>query len=79
MRAKSTKGSFTKRMIIDGQEISGQGKIANRLSQFFIDIGPKLVSMIPESQAKFDKYLNPHQTFMGEANLTDDEIKWALA
>ena len=78
MRAKSTKGSFTKRMIIDGQEISGQGKIANRLSQFFIDIGPKLVSMIPESQAKFDQYLNPHQTLMGEANLTDDEIKEAL-
>ena len=66
-------------MIIDGQEISDQGKIANCFSKFCIDIGPKLVSMIPESQAKFDQYLNPHQTLMGEANLTDDEIKWALA
>ena len=34
--------------------------------------------MIPESQTKFDQYLNPHQTFMGEANLTDDELKEAL-
>ena len=34
--------------------------------------------MIPESQTKFDQYLNPHQTLMGEANLTDDEIKEAL-
>ena len=66
-------------MIIDGQEISDQGKIANCFSKFGIDIGPKLVSMIPESQAKFDQYLNPHQTLMGEANLTDDEIKWVLA
>ena len=34
--------------------------------------------MIPGSQAKFDQYLNPNQTFMGKANLTDDELKEAL-
>ena len=73
--AKSTKGSFPKRMIIDGQEIFDQGKIANCFNKFFVDIGPKLASMIPESQAKFDQYLNPQQTFMGEANLTDNEVK----
>ena len=78
MGAKSTKGSFPRRMIIDGQEIFDQGKIANCFNKFFVDIGPKLASMIPESQTKFDQYLNPHQTLMGEANLTDDEIKEAL-
>ena len=73
--AKSIKGSFPRRMIIDGQEIFDQGKIANCFNKFFVDIGPKLASMIPESHTKFDQYLNPHQTLMGEANLTDDEIK----
>ena len=34
--------------------------------------------MIPESQTIFDQYLNPYQTFMGESNLTNDEIKEAL-
>ena len=34
--------------------------------------------MIAESQTKFGQCLNPHQTFMGEANLTDDELKKAL-
>ena len=34
--------------------------------------------MIPESQAKFDQYLNPQQTFMSEANLIDNEIKEVL-
>ena len=77
-RAKSTKGSFPKRMIIDDQETFDQGKIANCFNKFFVDIGPKLASMIPESQTKFDQYLNLHQTFMGEANLTDDEVKEAL-
>ena len=75
---KSTKGIFPKRMIIDDQEISDQGKIANCSNKFFVDIGPKLASMIPELQTQFDQYLNPHQTFMGEANLTDDELKEAL-
>ena len=47
-------------------------------NKFFVDTGPKLASMIPESQTKFDQYLNSHQSFMGEANLTDDEEKEAL-
>ena len=34
--------------------------------------------MICESQTKFDQYLNPHQTVMDEANLTDNEIKEAF-
>ena len=77
--AKSTKVIFPKRMIIDYQEISDQGKTANCFNKFFVDISPKLASMIPELQTKFDQYLNPHQTFMGEANLTDDEVKEALS
>ena len=65
-------------MIIDGQEIFDQGKLVNCFNKFFIDIGPKLASMITESQTKFDQYRNPHQRLMSEANLTDDEIKKAL-
>ena len=34
--------------------------------------------MIPEWQIKLDQCLNPYQTLMDEANLTDDEIKEAL-
>ena len=78
MGAKSTIGSFPKIMIIHGQEIFDQGKVANRFNKFFIDIGPKLPSMISEWQTKFDQYLNPHQTFMGKANLNDNEVKDAL-
>ena len=62
MGVKSTKGSFPRRMIIDGQEIFDQGKIANYFNTFFVYISPKLASMIPESQIKFDQYLKPHQT-----------------
>ena len=78
MGAKSTKGNFPRRMIIDGQEIFDQEKIANCFNKFFVDIGPKLASMIPESQTKFDQYLNPHQTLIGEANLIDYKIKEVL-
>ena len=46
MGAKSTKGSFPRRMIIDGQEIFDPGKIANCVNKLFVDIGPKLASTI---------------------------------
>ena len=64
-------------MIIDGQEIFDQGKTANYFNKFFLDIVPELDLMNCESQTIFYQYLNPHQTFMGEANLTDDELKEA--
>ena len=68
-KAKSTKDSFPKRVIIDGQEIIGQGKMANCFNKFFVDIDPKLASMILELQTKFEQHQNPHQTFMGEQTL----------
>ena len=73
--SKINERQFPKRMIIDGQEIFYQGKVANCFNKFFVDIGPKLASIIPESQTKFNQYLNSYQTFIGEANLTDDEVK----
>ena len=58
--AKSSKGSFPKRMIIDCQEIFDLGKIANCFNKLFVFVA----SMIPESQTKFGQYLNPHQTLL---------------
>ena len=48
-KEKSTKGSFPKIMVIDGQEIFDQGKKVNYFKKFFADIGPKLASMIPQT------------------------------
>ena len=41
-------------MVIDGQEIFDPGKIANCVNKLFVDIGPKLASMIAHLQVKFD-------------------------
>ena len=68
-------------MIIDGQEIFDQEKIAKRFNKFFVSkklIGPKLASMILESQTKFDQYPNLHQTLMCKSNLIDGELIKAL-
>ena len=72
LKKKSKKNYYTRRLE------NYQTDIANCFNKFFVDIVPKLASMIPQSQTKFDQYLNPHQTFMAEANLTDDELKVAL-
>lgn len=65
-------------MIKDGHEFFNQKYLANCFRKFFVIIGRSLSSIIPESQSKFERYLNPHQTFMGEANLTDVELKETL-
>ena len=65
-------------MIKDGHEFFDQKYLANCFRKFFVIIGRSLSSIIPESQSKFELYLNPHQTFMGEANLTDVELKETL-
>ena len=44
-------------------------KRANWFLKFFIDNGPNIVSIIPESQIKFDLFLNLHQTILGGENL----------
>ena len=68
-KSKLTKGNIPTRMILDGYGKFDQGKRANCFVKFFIDIGPKIVSIIPESQIKFDLFLNPHQTILGEGKL----------
>ena len=56
-----------------------QEKIANCFNKFFVYIFvPKQASIIRELQAKFDLYLNPYQTFMGEVNLIVDDLKKVL-
>ena len=65
-------------MITDGHKKIDQAKIANCFNKFFVYIGPKLGSIISETQRKFDEYLNPLQTFLGEAYLDDDELKVTL-
>ena len=76
--AKSSKGSIPKRMMnYSGYDIFDQEKI-NWFNKFFVDIGPKLASIFPQWQTKFDQYLKPHQTFTGEVNLIDGKLKEAL-
>lgn len=52
-------------MGIDDYETFDQEKRVNCFAKFFIDIGPNIVSIIPESEINFDLFLNPHQTIMG--------------
>ena len=65
-------------MILDCYETFDQEKITNCFNKFFSEIGPKLASIISESQTKLDQYLIPHQIFLGEVNLDGDELKEAL-
>ena len=43
-------------MVIDGHETFDQEKKANCFNEFFVEIGLKLASIIPELQTRFDLY-----------------------
>ena len=64
-------------MNYSGYDIFDQEKI-NWFNKFLADTGPKLASIFPQWQIKFDQYRKPYQTFMGKVNLIDDKLKKAL-
>ena len=41
---------------------------------FFINIGPKLASVIPDSINSFESYVPDTQTFLSESELTEEEF-----
>ena len=60
---KPSKDNIPKRVILNSHETFDQEKIANCFNKFFVEIAPKLASIIPESQKQSDQYLSPHRTF----------------
>lgn len=77
-KTKSTKGSIPTRIIIDDYGTFDHEKRANCFAKFFLESGPKIASIILESEIKFKQYWNSHQPVFGEENLDDDEIKSVL-
>lgn len=71
---KKTVSSFPKRLISNGEEITDAKTIAEIFNKFFVNVGPKLASAIPNTQRKFDAYINRNQENMKQETLTDKEL-----
>ena len=56
-KGKLTNNSLVKHLILNNRNIFDQKTIANSFNEYFVKVGPKLASEIPQSQRSFDMYL----------------------
>ena len=78
-KTKLSKNDLPKRLIHEQVETFDKAVIADNFNKFFVNIGPKLASIIPESSATFESYLNPFNSIMENKNLTLKELHTALS
>ena len=64
-----------KHLILNNRNIFDQKTIANSFNQYFVNVGPKLTSEIPQSQRSFEMYLKGFDSSFEEVTLSDEEIK----
>ena len=63
---------------INKKSITDKKIIANKLNEFFINIGSNLAAKIPPSNMNFDSYLPHVCTIFAEKSVTEEELKRAF-
>ena len=64
-----------KHLIVSNRNIFNQNTVANSFNQYFVNVGPKLASEMPQSQRSFELYLKGFDSSFEEVTLSDEEIK----
>ena len=62
-------------MIINGVEIIEKKKIAKEFNKYFVNVGPKLTSLIPKSSKRIEDFLSGNYPTLNESPLTVKELK----
>ena len=70
--------SLPKHLILNNRNIFDQKTIANSFNEYFVNVEPKLVCEIPQSQRSFEMYLKESDSSFEEVTLSDEEIKTAF-
>ena len=65
-KTKLNRTDLPTKLIQEQVEILDKAVIAGQFNKFFVNIGPKLASIIPESSATFQSYLNEFDSVMGK-------------
>ena len=74
------KGKLTTKIsIFNKRNIFDQKTIANSFNEYFVNVGPKLVSETSQLQRSFEIYLKGFDSSFEEVILSDEEIKTRVA
>ena len=75
-----TKGeSSSKKIALENKEITDQKTIVEKFSDFYVNVGPNLASKIPQNNNDYKSYLPDITTLFDEQDLTEQELKEAVA
>ena len=74
-KGKLVNNSLPKHLILNISNIFEQKTISNSFSEYFVNLGLKLVWEIPQSQRPFEIYLKGSDSSFKEVILSDEEIK----
>ena len=67
-----------KHLILNNTNIFDQKTIANSFNEYFVNVGQKLTSEIPQLQGPFEMYLKGFGSTFEELTLSDEKIKTAF-
>ena len=75
---KIVNNSLAKHLVLNNMNTFDQKTIANSFNEYFLNVGLKLASEIPQSQRLFEMHLKGSGSSFEEVTLSDEEIKTAF-
>ena len=78
-KTKLNKSDLPTKLIQEQVEILDKAVIADQFNKFFVNIGPKLASIIPESSKTFQSYLNKCNSVMDNTEISLKELLVAFS
>ena len=74
-KGKLVNNLLPKHLTLNNRNIFDQTTIVNSFNEYSVNVGPKLVGEIPQSQRSFEMYLKGSNSSFEEATLSNEEIK----
>ena len=78
-KTKINENRLPKKIALENKEITDQKTIAEKFNEFYVNVGPNLASKIPQNNNDYKSYLPDITTLFDEQDLTEQELKEAVA
>ncbi|XP_065662632.1 uncharacterized protein LOC136085269 [Hydra vulgaris] len=77
-KKRCSNNNLPQKLIIDGEMISNQETIVEKLNDYFLEVGPNLADKIPKNTTNFKSYIKLTNISMKEVSLNITEVRNAF-
>ena len=78
-KTKINENRLPKKIALENKEITDQKTITEKFNEFYVNVGPILASKTSQNNNDFKSYLPDITTLFDEQDLTEQELKDAVA